>query len=200
MKIKDFEIIVPDYKPLIKKLHSLSRMNLYFINRFQKEERFYPNSNAGCEDYCLYLGSMEDTLIGADGKEYKENCDLWHYPYYGSRIERYSTAIIYGNEPGNYKSGWASLALVNDAYNRLLRREVVCGLVDDPTIIVDLGLAVLDLRSDMSDVQYNPVINEAGGGVDSHTDGDFEDYYEPDWWTHYWWEEEFNRKMREKNL
>jgi len=197
MKIKDYEIIVPDHKPLIKKLQSLDTMNLYFISRYQKEKRFYPNSNAGCEDYCLYLGSMEQTLTNVDGKEYIDQCDLWHYPYYGCTYPSYSTAIITGNEPGMYGSGWPSLALKYESNKTLLRREIVCGLVTEPKIVMELGLASLDLRPDMSDVQYNPTINEAGGGVDSHRDylGDEEYYYGSDWWVGNWWEKDFLEKI-----
>jgi len=195
MKFKDYEIIVPDCKPLVDKLKTLNLMNLYFISMYQKEKRFYSQSNAGCEDYCLYLGSMKETLKNGNGDEYEEECDLWHYPYYSSQYPRYSTAIIYGNDMGNYKSGWPSLALKSESYKTLLRREVICGLVDDPKIIMDLGLAALNLRPDMSEVQYNPIINEASGGVDSHTDGDFDDYHDADWWTEHWWEDDINRKI-----
>ena len=192
MKIKDYEIIVPDHKPLIQRLQSLDTMNLYLISRYQKEKRFYPNSNAGCEHYCLYLGSMEETLKDANGKEYIEQCDLWHFPYYGQNYPSYSTAIIVGNKPGDYMSGWPSLALKRESYRQLLYREIVCGLVQDPEIIAKLGLAALNLRPDMSDVQYNPIINEAAGGVNSYQDGDAYDYPKADWWVEHWWVEQFD--------
>ena len=199
MKIKDIEIITPDYAPLIKKLQSLSSMNLYFINRYQQQKRFFPESNAGCEDYCLYLGSMEETLKKANGEEYKQKCDLWHYPYYRSRYPMYSTAIIVGNEGGDYLSGWASLSVTREAYRMLLRREVICGLVDDPKIIMDVGLAVLNLRADMSEVQYNKIINEAAGGVDSHKyyEEDEGHYHKSDWWVEHWWGHQIEEKFNE---
>jgi hypothetical protein len=198
MKIKDVDIICPDHKALIERLNSLGSMNLYMINRYQKQKRFYPNSNAGCEDYCLYLGSMEETLKDANGKEYQEQYDLWHYPYYSQSFPSYSTAIIRGNNPGDYMSGWASLAQKRASYKTLLQREVICGLVNEPKIIMELGLASLDLRADMSDVQYNPIINEASGGVDSHTDfdeGDDADYHEADWWVEHWWIDDFENRI-----
>ena len=195
MKIKDYEIEVPDHKPLIKKLNSLSTMNLYFISRYQKEKKFYPNSNAGCEDYCLYLGSLSHFNRDANGNDTIEECDLWHYPYYNSEFPRYSTAIIFGNEGGNYKSGWPSLALKYEDYRRLMYREVVCGLVSDPKIIMKVGLAALNLRPDMSDVQYNTALNEAGGGVDSYRDYEDEGYDDPDWWQEHWWEKDFEEQL-----
>ncbi len=191
MKIKDFEIIVPDYKPLIKKLQSLSHMNLYFLNKYQQEKRFFPESKAGCEDYCLYIGSLEETLKGSDGNEYVQKNDLWHYPYYHSTSSSYSTAIIVGNLPGDYRSGWPSLAIKYESNKKLLYREIVCGLVDDPKIIMDVGLASLNLRADMSDIKYNPIINEAAGGKESHKDYTEEYYHEADWWVDYWWVEQF---------
>ena len=196
MKIKDFEITTPDHAPLIKKLQSLNNMNLYFINRYQQQKRFFPNSNAGCEDYCLYLGSMEETLKNAKGKEYKEQCDLWHYPYYSCPYSEYSTAIIVGDNPGDYRSGWPSLSVKREAYRELLRREVICGLVDDPKIIMDVGLAVLNLRADMSEVQYNKIINEAAGGKDSHKDyEEDEQYHKPDWWSELWLAKQMEEKF-----
>ena len=68
-----------------------------------------------------------------------------------------------------------------------MRREIVSGLVVEPEIICDLGLAALDLRADMSEVQYNAVINKAAGGVDADRgDGDRFDYIDDDWWYKYW--------------
>jgi len=195
--IKDIEIIVPDHKGLIKKLNTLSSMNLYFINRYQQEQRHFPNSGAGCEDYCLYMGSMEETHKNAKGKEYIEKCDLWHYPYYLCNYPRYSTGIITGNNAGEYKSGWPSLSLSYDSYKTLLRREVICGLVTEPKIIVELGLAALNLRPDMSEVQYNQVINEAGGGVNHHDDGYEFDYVDADWWHQHWYLEQLEQSEKE---
>jgi hypothetical protein len=195
--IKDVPILLhedcSEKSALVKKLETLSCMNLSYISRWQKEPRHYPESNAGCEDYCLYLGSTVEKYE-VNGMEREEKLDLWHYPYYCNDFNRYSTGIICGNEAGNYKSGWPSLALKHESYKKLLRREVVCGLIDDPAIIVELGLAVLDLRPDMSEVTYNPAINEAGGGRDSDDDGDFFDYHEADWWTKHWIFDELNRK------
>ena len=51
MKIKEFDIVVSDYPELIKKLQSLSSMNLFLLHRYQQEKRFYPNSDAFLK-YC----------------------------------------------------------------------------------------------------------------------------------------------------
>jgi hypothetical protein len=195
--IKDVKILIhEDCKEdslLVKKLYNLTQMNLYMINRYQQEERHYPNSQADCEHYCLYLGSITEQYEDAHGKPYSEDLDLWHYPYdvYNSH---YSTGIIDGNEAGNYRSGWPSLALQHECYKKLLRREVVCGLVTDPKIIIELGLAALDLRPDMSEVTYNEAINKAGGGERSNTDGDYWEYGSLDWWEEIWIMDELKRK------
>ena len=186
MIIKDIEIIVPDDKGLIKKLNSLNTMNLYLINRYQKEQRFYPNSSAGCEHYCLYLGSMESRR-----GEGIEKCDLWHYPYYTTEYPMYSTAIVVGNEAGDYRTGWPSLATKYDSYRTLLHREIVCGLVTEPKIIMELGLSVLELGIE-GEIRYNQSINEATGGTESYMDVD----ELHDWWTDHWWKSHMEEKFK----
>jgi hypothetical protein len=186
--IKDVSILLyedcPDDSAVVRKLKTLNYMNLHFINRWQKQERNFPDSQAGCEGYCLYLGSMIEKRE-ANGKVIENKVDLWHYPYYCNDFNNYSTGIICGNEPGDYRSGWPQLAYRHDSYRELLRREVLAGLVDDPSIIVQLGLAVLDLRPDMSEVMYNDRINSSGGGYNSFND--FEDgYVNLDWWDGIW--------------
>ena len=79
---------------------------------------------SGCENYCLFLGGF----TAPDGAKY----DLYHYPDYDAR---YSAAIVFGDDLGNYLSG-SVLAmheawLVCPEYRELLVREANCGLLTD---------------------------------------------------------------------
>lgn len=156
VKIKGVDIMVPDEKSrIMDKLNSLNEMNLYLINKYQKKERAFPNSNTGCESYCLYLGSIKERMYE---EEDLRDFDLWHYPS-GEGIRNYSTAIISGNDPGEYASGWPSLAFASDVYRSLMRREVVCGLITDFKIIMEVGLAALGLPLE-GEFKYNDALNK----------------------------------------
>jgi hypothetical protein len=109
-------------------------MSLYEIAVLQKQPKFWKGTS-GCEDYCLYLGSFK-------AEEDNEPVDLYHYPWYGG-THRYSTAIVFGDDGGNYSTGWPELASQRSTYRELMRREVECGLIIEPQILVTAAMAML---------------------------------------------------------
>ena len=143
MKIDDIEIDCPNHKEIIERLKSLSRINLLTIHNYQVEfPRQYDKMAAGCSEYCLFLGHYKDTKIHAV-------YDLYHFPYYAYSCNQYSTAIVFGNGYGDYKSGLARFSGLTDGfyedYRELMKRDLKCGLIKDKVILEEIVLGSFKL-------------------------------------------------------
>lgn len=152
MKIEGIEVELPSdswaARAIVKRIYRnpSPRQCAYQIHYLQTGERtergevlrYWDNSGGGCGSYCLFLGRFESC-----GDRY----DLYHYPWYENRLSHYSTGIVFGHDPGNYMSGWPELAGLphhaGDYYPELMKREVECGLIIEPDVLVAMAFANL---------------------------------------------------------
>lgn len=132
LKVHDtIEIECPDRPYMVRLVESLDFMQAYRLAQYQKQPKNWPE-HGNIPTYCLYMGS---------GEFDSEKVDFYHYED-GPKNEHYSTGIVNGNEPGDYRSGWMELGAKRDFYREHMRREYMCGLltVDDLAV---LGVATL---------------------------------------------------------
>jgi len=136
LKVHDWNIECPDKPDMVRLVRSLGSLQVMNLADLQVQPKHWP-AHTNISEYCLYMGSGE-----FDG----EKVDFYHYEG-GQENWSYSTGIVYGNESGDYRSGWMELGLTRGVYNEHMRREYRCGLltVDDLAV---LGAAVLGGRND----------------------------------------------------
>ena len=94
-------------------ISSLSPESLSCLETFQELDKVWPGQ-VDIPEYCLYLGSYQ-------------KYDLYSYRN-PAWLNHYSTAIVFGNEGGDYMSGWIGLQHL-DHYKELWEREFYCGLL-----------------------------------------------------------------------
>ena len=97
------------------------------LEAFQSQPKFFPNHQIS--DYCLYLGTHTERYGAFSQKIHRY--DLYAHRDWATE-NYYSTAIVYGQEPNAYMSGWpTSLSDGNrfQVYNELFWREYACNLI-----------------------------------------------------------------------
>ena len=128
IKVHGFEIECPDKMHLIALVKRMNSSQARYLSNRQKEPKNWPE-HTNIPEYCIYMGSdMCD----------KEKIDFYHYEETKNR--EYSSAMVTGNEGGDYRSGWPELASKRGNYEEQLRREFHCGFltVDD---LARIGMA-----------------------------------------------------------
>jgi len=139
--IHSAEIECPDKSYLLDLVNAMTPMQAWTLAQWQKQPKNWPNHD-NIPSYCIYMGSGE--FAG-------EKVDFYHYEAGPERIVgSYSTAIVFGDFGGDYRSGWPELAAKRDFYQEQLKREFKCGFltVDD---LVKVGLATLHVQKEESD-------------------------------------------------
>jgi len=128
------DVECPECKLMIDLVQSLAVAQIACLVMLQKQVKNWPH-HRNVSSYCLYLGS--DTIDA-------NPVDFYHYE--AADGSGYSTAIVTGNEPGDYLSGWAALAVTKPVYREHMCREFLCGLltVDD---LITVGKAALGVDS-----------------------------------------------------
>ena len=136
VKIHDMEIDCPDKQQQVVLVLAMNPIQAHYLSNRQKEPKNWPN-HTNIPEYCLYMGSGE--VLNENGLV--DKIDFYHY----ESADEYSTAIVYGDEGGDYRSGWPELANRRDAYREQLRREFHCGFltVDD---LMRVGMATLGVE------------------------------------------------------
>jgi len=122
------EIECPNRQRQIDLVQGMGVAECFRLQDYQKEPKNWPN-HMNIPTYCIYMGSGE-----FEGRK----VDFYHY-----EGEGYSTAIVYGDEPGDYRSGWPELAFRSPEYTEYFKREFVCGFltIDD---LARVGIGALD--------------------------------------------------------
>jgi hypothetical protein len=139
--IHSAEIECPDKPYMLDLVNAMTPMQAWTLSQLQKQPKNWPNHN-NIPSYCIYMGSGE--FAG-------EKVDFYHYEAGPeSIVGSYSTAIVFGDFGGDYRSGWPELAAKRDFYQEQLKREFKCGFltVDD---LVKVGLATLHVQKEESD-------------------------------------------------
>ena len=144
VNVHGFEVECPDKPHMLKLVQSVGPMQAWTLAELQKQLKNWPN-HGNIPTYCIYMGSDE---VLSENKP-PEKVDFYHYED-GPDNRYYSTAIVFGDGPGDYRSGWQELAAKSDVYREHLRREFRCGFlsVDD---LVKVGMAALGVDKAGSD-------------------------------------------------
>ena len=137
--VYDKEIECPESAAMRALVEGMGFHQVLRLCRWQAMPKNWPKHD-NIPSYCLYMGSGE-----YDG----EKVDFYHYE--PGETQDYSTGIVMGNEGGDYRSGWPSLAVKRDVYKEHMRREFLCGFlrVDD---LVRVGIAALGIEREGPDV------------------------------------------------
>jgi len=116
----------------------MSPIQAWTLYRLQQQPKNWPG-HTNVSEYCIYLGSSEVFDDKVDFYHYEPNYELY-----------YSTAIVFGNNPDDYMSGWPELATKHDLYREQMRREFKCGFLtlDD---LARIGMAALGIERSASD-------------------------------------------------
>lgn len=131
--VHEKEIECPDKPDMVNLVKGMGFHQVLKLCRLQAMPKNWPKHD-NIPSYCLYMGSGE-----FDG----EKVDFYHYE--SSENGDYSTGIVMGDEGGDYRSGWPSLAVKRAVYKEHMRREFRCGFlrVDD---LVQVGIAALGIE------------------------------------------------------
>jgi hypothetical protein len=136
----------PDKPKLVDLVKAMGPMQAWTLSQWQKQPKNWQKQD-NIPSYCIYMGS-------ASFDSGRERVDFYHY----ESVEDYSTAIVFGDSAGDYRSGWPELAAKRDFYKEQLRREFKCGFltVDD---LVRVGIAALGVERESSDYIKSPRSN-----------------------------------------
>ena len=135
------EIECPDKPHLMSLVLGMNPHQSRYLHNRQKEPKNFPN-HTNIPEYCIYMGS-ERGFEGTGGS--MEDVDFYHYePADGLE---YSTGIVNGDAPGDYRSGWQGLAAKRGMYREHMHREFMCGFLtaDD---LIKVGMAALRVEKE----------------------------------------------------